>query len=432
MRRILLSLTMAATTGSLQAGVYNLDAPRKFPSDYVETHLTQPMALVLSYLDELRAIHDLAVNPNDPPKSDSLRVRYELQLRSLEAKRKDGALNAVDRVNLSACLIRLGRNPTAQEVLEESLRSVPSDDPYRVLLLLNLAAIYQEDDSLMQRGIELQREALESWPKLLLGWSRGESDWYRHVEEYALSLMIIRNRETIRQGGRPPLEQPAPDKLFPREESDPAKKVRFIGPSDEYEAGGIAWKEWDRLPADAEQIVLQLLLWRPHDMRLLWQYGELLNARGLVDWAYYILNIRLRVNSQWRNRELDQHLRVLGPADKVYKVLFADNNGSSESRSNRALLLWQLVPRGSSLMSGVGEACYEIGGMALATNSGNDMGMVSPLNAAPPAAPTSMALPDWRPLTVSFVTGIVVAILGVLQWQQWRRRRSSIRGEPAT
>ena len=424
MRRIVLSLTVLAMASPLQAGVYNLDAPSKYPKDYVETHVAQPLEMVLSNLDELRAIHDLTVNPADPPKPDSLRVRYEQQFRALEAKQKDGALNVVDRVNLSACLIRLGRYPKAQKVLEESLQRVPADEPYRFLLLLNLAAVYQEDENLMQRGIQMQREALDSWPKLLLGWNRQESEWFRHIEEYALSLMVIRNREVIRQGGRPSREQPSPDKLFPREESDPAKKVRFVGTGGEYEAGGIAWKEWDRLPADAEQIVLQLLLWRPHDMRLLWLYGELLNARGMVDWAYYILNIRLRVNSQWRNRELDQHLRVLGPADKVYKVLFAGNAGSGENRRNQALLLWQLSPRGSSLRPGVGEACYEIGGMAMATYGGVEMGNLAPPAAEVPAVPASMALPDWRHLTVSFVTGMIVSVLGVLQWQQWRRHRS--------
>ena len=46
-------------------------------------------------------------------------------------------------------------------------------------------------------------------------------------------------------------------------------------------------------------------------------------------------------------------------------------------------------------------------------------------NSAPPPAPAaaSSVLPDWRLVTVSFVTGMVMAVLAVLQWQQWRRRR---------
>jgi tetratricopeptide (TPR) repeat protein len=431
MRRIVLTLAMLAVAGPLRAGVYNLDPPRKEPSDYVETHSVKPLALVIAHLDELRAIHDLAVNPNSPPPEGSLRVLYEKQFAQLEGKRKKEELTAVDRVNLSACLIRLGRYPKAQELLEESLHRLPPDDPNRVLLLLNLAAIYQEDESLMQRGIQMQREALDHWPSLLLNWTRPESEWYHHVEEYALRLMVLRNAEAtrnaemIRQGGRPPREQPSFDRLFPRQESDPKKKVRFVGASGEYEAGGIAWKEWDRLPPDAEQVVLQLLLWRPHDMRLLWLYGELLNARGLIDWAYFLLNDRLRDKSLWRNRELDQHIRVLNTGDKVYKALFADDSGTGENLRRQALLLWWLAPRGVGLPPVAGTAANEISGTVTTTHAGQPNLERAPAADAAPAPAASMALPDWRQVTVSFITGMIVTVLGVLQWQQWRRKQHS-------
>ncbi len=431
MRRFLLTLAALTIAGTLRAGVYNLDPPRKFPSDYVETHLAQPLQMAMVYLDELRAIHDLAVNPNDPPKPTSLRVSYTKQLARLEIKEKAGELTGVDRVNLSACLIRMGRYPAAQKMLEESLRVVPAGEPTRVLLLLNLASIYQEDDNLMQRGLQMQREALAAWPPLLLAWTRQESEWYRHVEEYALALMEIRNAETIRQGGRPQREQPSPDLLFPREERDPAKKVRFVGLDGEYEAGSIAWKEWDRLPTDAEQVVLQLLLWRPHDARLLWQFGELLNARGMVDWAYSILNVRVRDNSRYRNRELDRHIQVLNAAEKVYKLLFADGAGLGENLRTQALLLGLVAPRGGTLMPVVAAVANETGFAASVSYAGIPFVQAGPPPSPPaPVSSSGMVLPDWRQLAVSFVTGIVVAILGVFQWQQWRRSRS-VHGEPA-
>lgn len=429
MRRIVLTWTMLAVAAPLRAGVYDLDPPSKYPSDYVETHSVKPLALVIGHLDELRAIHDLAVNPQSPSPQGSLRIHYENQFAKLEAKRKEGELTAEDRVNLSACLIRLGRYAKAQELLEASLHRVARDEPYRVLLLLNLAAIYQEDESLMQRGIQIQREALDHWPTILLPWTRLESEWYRHVEEYALHLMVLRNAEAtrnaelLRQGGQPPHEQPSYDPLFPRTESDPKKKVHFVAADGKYEAGGIAWKEWDRLPADAEQVVLQLLLWRPHDMRLLWLYGELLNARGMVDWAYYLLADRLREKSLWRNRELDQHIRILSAANKVYKILFADDNGTGENRRRQALLCWQLAPRGAALLSVAGAAANEISGMFATTYAAQPLLEGTPATKAAPApAAASMALPDWRQVIVSFVTGMIVTVLGVLQWQQWRRR----------
>jgi hypothetical protein len=426
MRRIVLTLALLLAAEPLRAGVYNLDPPRRYPNDYVETHTVQQLKWVMAYLDELRAVRDLRGN-QPPTQPGTLRDLYEKQLAPLESKRNAGQLTVVDRVNLSACLIRLGRNAKAQELLEESLHRTAGDDPYRVLLQLNLAAIYQEDESLMQRGLQMQRDALAHWPKLLLGWTRGESEWYRHVEEYVLTLMEMRTAETIRQSGTPSREQPLFDRLFPRES---AKKVKFAGDNGEYEAGAIAWKEWDRLPVDAEQIVLQLLLWRPHDVRLLWLYGELLNARGEIDWAYTLLNVKVREQSLWRNRELDRHIQVLKAADKVYKVLFVDEGGTGENLRRQALLLWQFAPRGASPMPGVAEAVHEAGGITAATYLGVALGNQTPSAPATSGRTASMALPDWRHLTVSFLTGVIVAVLGVLQWQQWRRHRS-FRGEPA-
>ena len=83
------------------------------------------------------------------------------QLAELEERQKDAILNVVDRVNLAACLIHLGRNAKAQELLETSLRQGRRDNALWVPLLLNLAAVYQEDDSLLQRALGLQREALD-------------------------------------------------------------------------------------------------------------------------------------------------------------------------------------------------------------------------------------------------------------------------------
>ncbi len=348
------------------------------------------------------------------------------QLEELETKRKKGILNPRERVNLGACLIRLGRYSKAQEVLEESLRMVPRDSSYRFLLQLNLAAVCQEDNSLLQRALDLQREALDAWPALLPSWNRQESSWFRHVERYALTVMELRNREQILRGGRPIREQLPPDLLFPREERDLSKKVQFIGDSNAYEAGGIAWKQWERLPADADRVVLQLLFWRPHDPRLLWLHGELLNARGQIDWAYYAM-YNVRENYQWRNRELDQHFRALDAAVKPYRVLFADKTQSGENLRAQALLLWQLMPRGAMLAPGTAAAASEIGGVTASTFAGALSGGRQPperdQTRGADAPRSGTILPDWRHLTVSFLTGMVVAVLAVLQWQQWRRHR---------
>jgi hypothetical protein len=70
--------------------------------------------------------------------------------------------------------------------------------------------------------------------------------------------------------------------------------VRFVGPSGQYEAGKLADEEKAKLPKNAQAIVQQLLLWVPNgiqtDSRLYWLYGELLNARGDFKDAWKVLD----------------------------------------------------------------------------------------------------------------------------------------------
>jgi tetratricopeptide (TPR) repeat protein len=431
MRPIVLSAAMLMSgLTPLRAGVYNLDPPRKYPSDYVLPNVSQPLNLVIDHLNELRKAR---ISPQNPSQSSALRLDYEKQRAQLEAKRRQGTLDAVDRVNLSGCLIRLGEFAAAQQWLEEDLRLVPRDSAFRPLLLLNAAAACQEDESLWQRALELQREALESWPALLPGWNRAQSSWFRHVEEYSLHLMRLRNRERLIRGSQPIRESLPPDLLFPKEEVEPSKRVQFQGASGQYEAGGIAWKQWERLPADAEQVVLQLLLWRPLDPRLFWLFGELLNARGQVDSAHDVL-YRVRKNDLWRNRDLDRHIRVLSDALAPYRELFVDSAGMGENRRKQALLLWSLAPRGASLAPPIGILANEVGGVAASTNptdlsAGRQFPEMS-ISQGADAPRSASALPDWRQLTISFITGAVVAALCLLQWRQWRRPSDRALTEP--
>jgi tetratricopeptide (TPR) repeat protein len=431
MRRIVLSMVIllggGMQAGPLRAGVYNLDPPLRFPSnsarknpgDYLRLDSGEAIRRVLVELGGLRAVHDAAnLGANVPveAKGMTLRGAYEKQLAGLEARQRDGMLTPADRVNLGDCLIRMGRLTQARALLEESLRVVPPDSSVYFLLLLNLASAYQEDNALLQRAIDLQTQALRSWPKLFPGWNRWESVWYRRAEHYALTLMRLRQREQIRNPGRYANELPPLDELF--------GKVRFVGASGQYEAGGIAFDQWELLPADAEQIVLQLLFWRPLDPRLNWLYGELLNARGQVDWAFSVLDYCTQLAS---NRELRQHSVVLRESLNAYKELFVDNAGLGEDRRKQALLLWSVAPRGALLAPTIGAAANECGGLAtcdLALRSMRDPLPAPPRNEGGQGADaprSGFVLPDWRQLTVSFLTGVVVAVLGVFQWQQWRR-----------
>jgi tetratricopeptide (TPR) repeat protein len=376
MRRMLLGLAILTWADPLRAGVYNLDPPKSgYPSDFVQATARNP-STALDYLGELRASDDRAPNA-DKPKPTSLRAAYLRQLAELEAKQEEGSLSPEDRVSLGACLLRLGRISKATKVLEEAERVVPADAPCRSFLLANLASAYQENDDLLQRAIDTQQQALKTWPAEWPKWKPGEGLWYRRVETYALKLMRLRQAEQRRAAGRTSDFQTV-DALFPG--------VRFVGPKGDYEAGRIDFALWNELPFDAESIVLQLVFWRPFDDRLYWQYGELLNASGRVGFAYRVLNELFTGRQRTQQREIQQH----------YRILRAARESSAES-ANPMTADWGLW----------------LGGPRQEQNS------------APPSAPARGALPDWRLITVSIATGMVVAVLAMLQWQQWRRRRLS-------
>ena len=257
-------------------------------------------------------------------------------------RRREGLFDIEDRINLSACLIRMGEYAAAQQMLEAELRRVPRDSTFRFLLLLNLAAACQEDEGLLQRGAG---DAAGSSGKLAGPGAGLESGGGLVVSPRRRVFSCLDTAAEPRTGGaawRPtgPRSVAARSALS-QGRTNPVEEGQFIGANGEYEAGGIAWKQWDRLPADADSVVLQLLLWRPRDLRLFWLYGELLNARGLVDSAYDVLS-RVRMNDQWRNQELDRHVRVLADALGPYRELFVDSVGTGETRRKLAMLLWSL------------------------------------------------------------------------------------------
>jgi hypothetical protein len=272
----------------------------------------------------------------------------------------------------------MGRIPKATAVLEEAQRVVPADAPCRCFLLANLASAYQENNDLLHRAIDTQNLALKAWPKEWPGWKPGEGLWYRRAEAYARDLMLLRQAESRSTRGTVGSFQ-APDALFPG--------VRFVGEKDDYEAGRIQFLAWNKLPFDAEAIVLQLQFWQPMDDRLYWQYGELLNARGEVEEATRVLGDLVKNRGRENVKSLRQHYLVLRDAKK-----------SKEGAANAEMQdwgRWLTIPGGQSETP-----------------------------ATPPLVSTKTNwLPDWRQVTVSFVTGVIVALLGMLQWQQWRRRR---------
>ena len=126
----------------------------------------------------------------------------------------------------------------------------------------------------------------------------------------------------------------------------------------------------------------QLLLWLPHDERLLWQFGELLNAQGEVKLAW----------------------------DR-FKLLTPSGRGTPLFWEHRRKLLETIEadPRYSQPETATAD--------------------LPKVSASPTEAPGPRPwLPDWRQLGVGFGSGLLVGMLLLLQLRQFRRRVS---GSPA-
>jgi hypothetical protein len=350
------------------------------------------------------------VNP-DPAKVEPVRKDYLQQAEDLERLRRDGVLDLPGRVSLGGCLLRLGRAEQARAILEEGLRLARPNASARFLLLLNLAAACQDSDELLPRAVDFQRQALAAWPAAWPGWDRKEWLWYLRVEKLTLTLLQGRQREAIAAGGRSNGFQKV-DALFPG--------VAFVGHGDEFEAGSIPLGSWEALPIDAEQVVLQMLLSRPHDLRLLWLYGELLNARGQITGAYQVFDYLVYARNLSTIRELARHRAVLKYALPAAQVL--------QRKDAKELLLWWLAPRGLPIPAGVGGSLNELawpaaefahpgegGGQEFVLPQQSPQAQTQPLSAA--------QLPELRTFLVGFGVGVVAAVLAVYQWQEWHRRR---------
>jgi hypothetical protein len=350
----------------------------------------------------------------EPTPATFLRERYRLQLRQLEEKQRDGAISLRDRIDLSVCYLRLGRALDARRVLEEIERSLPAKEPAAFLLYGQLALVYhdlaeqQADLGYLDQAIAYQRKALALWPEVWFEWTFGLGMSFRRSEQFYLRLLQSR-RDELRQ--RPDWRDfRTVDPLFP--------KVKFVGPSGEYEPGRITNESFDELPIDAIVLVQQLALWRPFDDRLYWLYGELLNAKNEVARAHDVLAELVDGRQLGKVRELNRHRQIL--------VVVTD-----------APLLWAQMlclgmPRSGLTVPVVGYAASEaiwwvypqIGSPDSQKVEVEAQGPQDGTGRNPPAAAPA-ALPGWRSLFVGFILGGVVSLLVSYQWREWRRKAAS-------
>ncbi|HYH65904.1 MAG TPA: hypothetical protein VD866_14490 [Urbifossiella sp.] len=233
--RYLLPIAAVLIAVPARGGVYDTAAdPPPLPSRWA------------GFLPDHRALRAAAVErPADalpsPFRADYLAAAGKLQ-------KLDRPLTADEAADLGAALLRLGRPTDAVAVLRPAARRSP--DHFRTAA--NLGTAWQLAGDLDQAASALADSV------------RLAPEQFRRAEEFHLKLVRLRRAE-----GRAALRPEAPDDLFGVDYGR-----LFAG----------------KLPADDVAVVQALALALPADGRLLWQLGELANARGDVRTAAAILD----------------------------------------------------------------------------------------------------------------------------------------------
>src|SRR5262249_20033684 len=210
-----------------------------------------------------------------------LRTRHRVAI-EVEPRKLPASFTPIQRLGLSAYFIRCEKYREAQQVLEPLI----AKDRDNFVALSNLAMAYQRDRA--DEAIAHLKHALRVWRRwanltkaqrdLLkeMRWDEERLEQFKTAETYQLKLLELRRKEPPKQ----PNETLKPDNLF----GDPKDPLQFVGESGKFEPGKLAARELKKLPGgnvtEAIRVVQQLVLWQPNDARLLWQLGELYNARG--------------------------------------------------------------------------------------------------------------------------------------------------------
>jgi tetratricopeptide (TPR) repeat protein len=222
-------------------------------------------------------------------------------------------LSVEERLTLGAAFLRLHRFADAVEVIQVIEAQSPQQRR-NFLLLATLATAQQLNDN-EKVAAGYSKRALKYWPErwseltpeqrlsldVLLGWSEQDFNWYRRAETYYKKLLDFR----VAQGDK----KNRLDELFDSEGK--SAPIQLVGESGSYEPGKLRASERQKLPDDALRLVEQLLLWNPQDARLLWLFGELLNANGDPKSALDVFN---RIpNELNKYPELQEHKLILQP-----------------------------------------------------------------------------------------------------------------------
>lgn len=391
MPRLLLAVIILLLGTPVHAGVYNLAEFNPF----IQLDETR------GYLLRVRSAslpHKTPLNP------ELFKAQILRQVAVLEKQKAEGLLSTEDRINLSGAYLRLGGNRVA-----DAVPLLLAADRDHFLVQSNLAAAFFSLGEL-EKAVSHQRRVLTLWPTVFAGWTEQRLRFFRECERYLLTLYESRLNEARRGPLRGAVDV---DLLFPG--------LRFVGPSGQFEAGALAPAVQDRLPLNAFNIVYQLALWFPTDMRLYWLFGQMLNVEGAVDQACDVFVELAEAGLSGSFKDLPAHRQVLRAARSAC-VEF-------RKHTSRGMLLSQLMlmPRSTFALPVIGDAAY-IASAATASVIARQSGNEGPgaEDFQPPGAVATPAQPvfNFRHIAIGFGFGFLVAALCAFQWQEWRRRRT--------
>ncbi len=325
MRCKLITLLVLLAGTFVQAGVYGrLEKLPPIP----DTHLG--IRLLLGELRDAET-HDSV----RPVVSGSLRAEFLALRERLKGTPPDGA-NA-DLMDLGVCELRLGQPEKAREILERLLSRVPPEAPERFQILANLATTYLALGSrglgrdFLERAYLIQIQALKAWPdnvaKSPAGWTLATWRFLLHAERLQLKLMRGRLLEATSSAPGTDLNQAGPDSVF---------ESPLFADGDAYRAGPAGRAIWENLPADATDLIRQLVVWLPLDNRVYWLLGEVNNATGETVEARRIMEELANARQMRHVRLLGRHLEVLknAPPQSLPKETAGPNVTDEASSGN--------------------------------------------------------------------------------------------------
>jgi tetratricopeptide (TPR) repeat protein len=338
----------------------------------------------------------------DSPRAQILRVA-----RRLEISQSQGLLSTPERVSLGAAYIRLGRLP-------EAIRLLEAGDPSHPLLLANLATAYF-DSGEYDLAARVQSRLIRNWPTVLAGWTQDELSRAR-ATELAFDRLIRHRADEARRNIR---REQTIDPLFPG--------FTLETPEGEYEPWDLPQTLRDKLPADAEDVLVRLLLSVPHDRRLYWLYGELSAVYGRIDIAARILNDLVDEGLEFQG--LRRHRKVLNEASQFMRAF------ATREPTFRFYAVGMALGRGTLGPAGPGHiqvaSAFVAPALEKEFRTEFEWEALRRVGAEAPAETPELEedrMPfNWRHIAVSFAFGFLVAALIGFQIQEWRRRGADTR-----